>query len=91
MRETTVVIRVEDELKAAFAKAADRTAWQLLRDFMRDYVKRQANQAEYDAWRRQKIKAGRKAVRAGSVKSNEEVEAYFAERRRKSLRNESGL
>ena len=88
MTETTVIVRVDDGLKAAFtkaAKAADRTASQLLRDFMRDYVKRQADQAEYDAWLRQKVNASRKAVREGRVRSNQEVEAYFAERRKRSL------
>jgi predicted transcriptional regulator len=94
--ETTVIVRVEGDLKAAFtkaAKSADRTASQLLRDFMRDYVKRQAEQAEYDAWMRRKVDIARKAAREGRVKSNEEVKAYFAERRKKSLRraSESGL
>lgn len=84
MTETSVIVRVEDDLKAAFAKAAkaaDRTASQLLRDFMRDYVRRQAEQAEYNAWLSQKVEAGRKAVRAGRTKSGDEVEAYFAQRR----------
>lgn len=47
MSESTVVIRVDEELKTAFAsaaKAADRTASQLLRDFMREFVSRQAQQ-----------------------------------------------
>lgn len=45
MSESTVVIRVDEELKTAFAsaaKAADRTASQLLRDFMREFVSRRA-------------------------------------------------
>jgi predicted transcriptional regulator len=88
MTETTVIVRVDDGLKAAFtkaAKAADRTASQLLRDFMRDYVKRQADQADYDAWFRQKVNAGLKDLREGRVRSSQEVEAYFAERRKRSL------
>lgn len=87
--ETTVIIRVEQKLKNAFtraAKAADRTASQLLRDFMRDYVRRQEEQAEYDAWLRQKVEAGRAAIREGRVKPSEEVETIFAERRAASLR-----
>lgn len=57
MPESTVVIRVDEELKTAFAcaaKAADRTASQLLRDFMREFVSRQAQQEEYDQWLREK-------------------------------------
>jgi len=52
MAESTVVVRVDDELKTAFveaAKAADRTTSQLLRDFMRDFVRSQSEAAEYDA------------------------------------------
>lgn len=89
MPETTVVVRVDEELKAAFtgaAKAADRTTSQLLRDFMRDYVRQQVEQADYDAWLREKVEAGRTAVREGRVQSSEEVEAYFARRRAKALR-----
>ncbi len=89
MTEATVIVRVDDELKAAFteaAKAADRTTSQLLRDFMRDYVKRQTEQAEYDAWLSEKVEAGRKAVREGRVTSSDEVEAYFTQRRAESLR-----
>lgn len=89
MAEATVIVRVDDELKAAFteaAKAADRTTSQLLRDFMRDYVRQQAEQADYDAWLAEKIAAGRAAVREGRIRTSEEVEAYFAERRARSLR-----
>lgn len=96
MSEATVIIRVDDELKAAFAKAAksaDRTTSQLLRDFMRDYVRRQAEQADYDAWLARKVEAGRTAIRQGRVQADDEVEAIFAERRANSLRkaDESGL
>jgi predicted transcriptional regulator len=94
MTETTVIVRVDDELKSAFseaAKAADRTASQLLRDFMRDYVKQRAEQAEYDAWFRAKVEAGRAAFAEGRVKSDEEVEAYFSERRKASLRKAEAI
>jgi hypothetical protein len=43
---------VDEELKTAFAQAAkaqDRTGAQLLRDFMRDVVSKQADSAEHDA------------------------------------------
>jgi len=84
MPEATVVVRVDEGLKTAFAEAArasDRTTSQLLRDFMRDYVRRQAEQADYDAWLAGKIEASRAAMREGRLHSSEEVEAYFAERR----------
>ncbi|QQU55593.1 hypothetical protein [Serratia liquefaciens] len=89
MSESTVVIRVDDELKIAFAsaaKAADRTASQLLRDFMRDFVSRQSQQKEYEQWLQVKVDLSRKALQEGRVVDNEDVEAYFAERRAKSMR-----
>ncbi|AGQ33218.1 Uncharacterised protein [Serratia liquefaciens] len=89
MSESTVVIRVDDELKIAFAsaaKAADRTASQLLRDFMRDFVSRQSQQKEYEQWLQEKVDLSRKALQEGRVVDNEDVEAYFAERRAKSMR-----
>ncbi|MEN5283873.1 hypothetical protein [Serratia marcescens] len=87
MSESTVVIRVDDDLKTAFAsaaKAADRTASQLLRDFMREFVSRQAQQEEYDQWLKEKVEVSRKALREGKFADDEEVAAYFAERRAKS-------
>lgn len=89
MSESTVVIRVDDELKIAFAsaaKAADRTASQLLRDFMRDFVSRQSQQKEYEQWLQEKVDLSRKALQEGRVVDNEDVEDYFAERRAKSMR-----
>ncbi|GAK29605.1 hypothetical protein [Serratia liquefaciens] len=89
MSESTVVIRVDDELKMAFAsaaKAADRTASQLLRDFMRDFVSRQSQQKEYEQWLQEKVDLSRKALQEGRVVDNQDVEAYFAERRVKSMR-----
>jgi predicted transcriptional regulator len=81
MADSTMVLRVDDQLKAAFAqaaKAADRTASQLLRDFMRDYVR---EQAEYDAWLRGKVAAARSDAASGLLYPSEEVEGYFTERR----------
>lgn len=58
MTEATFTFRVDDELKARFteaAKAHDRTGAQLLRDFMRSYVKRQQEEVAYDAWFRAEV------------------------------------
>lgn len=89
MTESTVVIRVDRELKDAFAdaaKSADRTASQLLRDFMRDFVQERTQSAEYDAWFRRKVEAGLKAAAEGRLKTSDEVERYFAKRRADTLR-----
>jgi predicted transcriptional regulator len=77
-------------LKAEFstaAKSRDRTGAQLLRDFMRDFVKQQQEAAEHDAWFRREVQIGLDAANAGEVVSAEEVEAeavaWRAETRRK--------
>lgn len=82
MNEATFTFRVDDTLKAEFSKAAkskDRTGAQLLRDFMRDYVREQQEAATHDAWFRREVQAGIEAADAGDVLSAEEVEADAAE------------
>jgi predicted transcriptional regulator len=57
MCEATFTFRVDEVLKSEFsnpAKSRDRTAAQLLRDFMRDFVRQQQEGAEHDAWFRRR-------------------------------------
>lgn len=84
MNEATFTFRVEEELKESFAaaaKARDRTGAQLLRDFMRDFVKKQHDSAEQEVWFRRQVQAGLDAANAGNLVSADEVEAEFAKRR----------
>jgi predicted transcriptional regulator len=93
MSDATFTFRVEDDLKAAFteaAKAHDRTGAQLLRDFMRDYVRRQRDEQEYDAWFRLQVQAGIEDADAGRIVSAEDVKAEFAARRAETLRKLDG-
>jgi predicted transcriptional regulator len=87
MPEATFTFRVEEALKAAFseaAKAQDQTGAQLLRGFMRDYVKRQKADADYDAWFRREVQAGVDSANAGNLISNDDIEVEFAARREAS-------
>jgi predicted transcriptional regulator len=87
--ETTFTFRVDEALKDEFstvAKAHDRTGAQLLRDFMRDYVKQQQKSAEYDAWLRAKVERSRASADAGNMLPAAEVEAKFTARRAKTRR-----
>jgi predicted transcriptional regulator len=87
MSESTMTFRVDDALKTAFtgaAKQCDRTAAQLLRDFMRDFVRRNLEEEGYDAWYRRKVEAGERAYREGRFISQEEAVAR-AEKRRMAL------
>jgi predicted transcriptional regulator len=81
MTEATFTFRVDEALKSEFAaaaKARDRTGAQLLRDFMRDFVRQQQSSAEHDAWFRQQVQAGLDAAAAGDLVSSETVEAEAA-------------
>lgn len=78
MSDATFTFRVEESLKNDFtaaAKSRDRTSAQLLRDFMRDYVRQQQESAEHDAWFRRQVQAGQDAANAGDLLPAEDVEA----------------
>lgn len=84
MSETTFTFRVDEDLKSEFstaAKACDRTGAQLLRDFMRDFVQRQQEVAEHDAWFRRQVQIGLDSANAGNLVPTDQVEAKFAARR----------
>ncbi len=90
MSEATFTFRVDEALKAEFstaAKARDRSAAQLLRDFMRDFVRQQEDAAAHDAWFRRQVQIGLDSANAGDVIPAAEVEAeaaaWRAEMRRK--------
>lgn len=89
MSEATFTFRVDGSLKDEFssaAKARDRTGAQLLRDFMRDFVKQQQEAAEHDAWFRRQVQVGLDSANAGRLVAAEDVEATFATRRDETRR-----
>ena len=89
MSEATFTFRVDEELKEEFstaAKSRDRTGAQLLRDFMRDFVKQQQGAAEHDAWFRRQVQVGLDSAKAGHLVSAEDVEAEFSNRRAETRR-----
>lgn len=89
MSETTFTFRVEEDLKSEFSTAAktrDRSAAQLLRDFMRDFVRQQQEAAEHDAWFRRQVQIGLDSANAGKLIPADEVEAKFAAKREATRR-----
>lgn len=89
MGDATFTFRVEEDLKSAFSEAAradDRTGAQLLRGFMRDYVKHRQEQAAHDAWFHDQVRAGLASANSGDLISAEEVESEFAARREETRR-----
>ncbi len=93
MSEATFTFRVDDALKSQFAQAAksrDRSGAQLLRDFMRDFVRQQQEAAEHDAWFRREVQAGIDSANAGELIAAEDVEAEAAAWREETRRKLSG-
>ncbi len=64
----------------------DRTGAQLLRDCMRDIIRRQREAEEHDAWFREQVEIGLASANAGKLVSNEQAEARFAGRRAETRR-----
>lgn len=84
MSEATFTFRLDESLKSEFstaAKANDRSSAQLLRDFMRDFVRQQEEAAANDAWFRRQVQVGLDSANAGNLTPAAEVEARFAARR----------
>jgi predicted transcriptional regulator len=84
MNEATFTFRVDESLKNEFAMAAksrDRTGAQLLRDFMRDFVRQQQEAVDHDAWFRRQVQIGLDSANAGNLVPADQVEAKFAARR----------
>ncbi|ATE60086.1 CopG family ribbon-helix-helix protein [Thauera sinica] len=93
MSETTFTFRVDDDLKEQFtaaAKGRDRSGAQLLRDFMREFVKQQQEADAHDPWFRREVQIGIDAANAGDVVSAEEVEAEAAAWRSETRRKMAG-
>lgn len=89
MNEATFTFRVDEGLKSEFttaAKSSDRNAAQVLRGFMRDYVRQQQEAAEHDAWFRRQVQIGLDAANAGDLIPGDEVEAKFAAKRAETRR-----
>ena len=84
MTEATFTFRVEESLKkefSSFAKDMDRSGAQLLRDFMRDFVKQQQEAASYDAWFQKQVQIGLDEANAGQRVSQEDVKSRFEAKR----------
>ena len=93
MSEATFTFRVDEGLKEQFstaAKSRDRSGAQLLRDFMRDFVKQQQEAAEHDSWFRGEVQIGLDAANADNIVSAEEVEAQAVAWRAQTRRKMAG-
>lgn len=89
MTETNFTFRVEEKLKSEFtavAKANDRPASLLLRDFMRDYIRQAQEQGQHDAWFRAEVAEGlREADDPAVAKIPHETVKRDMQRQRKAI------
>lgn len=79
-------MKLEPKLRAEFmaaVEAADRPASQIVRDLMHSFIQDQREAKEYDAYLRRKVVAARASMPKG--RSNDQVEAKFAKRRKLAL------
>ena len=83
-KEAVFTMKLDSELRDRFmaeAEASHRPASQVLRELMRDFIQRQQETRDYEAFLSRKVEAGRVSMRSGVGRSNDEVEASFAARR----------
>ncbi len=85
-KEAVFTLKLESDLREAFmaeAEASHRPASQVVRDLMREFVERQRQSRDYEAFLRGKIEASRAQIASGDFVTGDEVEARFAARRAK--------
>ena len=90
-KEAVFTMKLEADLRAAFmaeTEAAHRSASQVLRELMREFIQRQRETREYDEFLRQKVELARVSMRAGNGLANDDVEAVFAARRLAAVKAE---
>ncbi|HEY1224615.1 MAG TPA: antitoxin of toxin-antitoxin stability system [Brevundimonas sp.] len=83
-KDAVFTMKLEPDLRDQFmaaAEAAHRPASQVVREMMREFVHRQAEATDYEAFLRRKVEAARASALAGDGPSNDDVEAEFAARR----------
>ena len=88
MIEVTFTFRADESLKnefSSFTKDMDRSRAQLLRDFIRDFIKQQPEVVSYGAWFQKQVQIGLDQANAGNLIPHEDVEAKFAAKRATTL------
>ena len=89
-KEAVLTLKLEPELRDAFmAEASHRPASQVVRELMREFVERQRQARECDAFLRAKVDTARAQIAPGQVASDTNVEARVAARRA-ALRAKAG-
>lgn len=83
-KQAVFTMKLEPELREQFmaeAEASHRPASQIVRDMMRQFVQKQRESREYEAFLQRKVDIARASISAGEGLTNDEIEAEFAARR----------
>jgi predicted transcriptional regulator len=93
-KEAVFTMKLEPELRNAFmadAAEVDRPASQIVRELMKDYLAKRAEEKRgYAEFLRRKVERSRRSIAEGRWHSNEDVEAEFAAKRAALLRRIDG-
>ena len=89
-KEAVFTMKLEPELRDAFMAEAlevDRPASQIMRELMKDYLRRREDEKrDYNEFLQRKVERSRASIAAGRTFTQEEVEAEVAARRERFLR-----
>jgi predicted transcriptional regulator len=89
-KEAVFTMKLEPELRDAFmaeAQELDRPASQIMRELMKDYLRRREDEKhDYNEFLRRKVERSRASIAAGRTFTQEEVEAEVAARRERFMR-----
>jgi predicted transcriptional regulator len=89
-KEAVFTMKLEPELRDAFMAEAlelDRPASQIMRELMKDYLRRREDEKRgYNEFLRRKVERSRASIAAGRTFTQEEVEAEVAARRERFMR-----
>jgi predicted transcriptional regulator len=83
-KEAVFTLKLEPDLRRAFmatARASDRTASQVVRDLMREYINRHQRMDEYAAFLSAKVERARAQAAGGRCTAAADVAARFASKR----------
>jgi len=83
-KEAVFTMKLESDLRTEFmaeVEAVHRPASQVVRDLMREFVQRQRQAREYDAFLIKKVEVAQSSIESGLGLSNDEVEKIFARKR----------
>ena len=91
-KEAVFTMKLEAELRTEFmaeAASEDRPASQVMRELMRGYIEQRRQARAYDDFLRSKVETGRASMQAGRGFSNDEIEAEFADRRKRAAMDQA--